>query len=162
MSSATTHPTYDVDNIEHECDDEETIFSLHNITRKICSMTVFQTRSDSSTMKNLERSDIDPGKSDVPLAKTFQSSSQHSDVSLSGLSERWNISLAQATTTLKNTTQKFLCSTILPLSRRYRTDRFFDQKTLLGKWSTDTLDGRYKSIEGNQYAQVFANKGYFF
>ena len=40
-------------------------------------------------------------------------------------------------------------------------DRVFNRKTLAEDWSTDTMDGRVKSIEGNRYAQVFANKGYF-
>ena len=37
----------------------------------------------------------------------------------------------------------------------------FSRKTLSGDWSTDTMDGRVKSLEGNKYAQVFANKAYF-
>ena len=63
--------------------------------------------------------------------------------------------------TLKKTTQRFLRSAVLPLVRKYRTDRMFSRKTLLGEWSTDTMDGRGKSLEGNKYAQVFANKQYF-
>ena len=47
------------------------------------------------------------------------------------------------------------------MTRRYRADRDFYRKTLSGSWSTDTMDGRVKSLEGNRYAQVFANKGYF-
>ena len=35
------------------------------------------------------------------------------------------------------------------------------RKTVVGYWSTDTLDGRTKSLDGNKYAQVFVNKGYF-
>ena len=33
-------------------------------------------------------------------------------------------------------------------------------KRLNGAWSTDTLDGRTKSLDDNRYAQVFANKQY--
>ena len=40
-------------------------------------------------------------------------------------------------------------------------DRVFTRKTLHGKWSTDTMDGRGKSLDGNKYAQVFSNKAYF-
>ena len=32
---------------------------------------------------------------------------------------------------------------------------------LIGEWSIDTLDNRTKSLYGNRYNQVFANKGYF-
>ena len=37
----------------------------------------------------------------------------------------------------------------------------FCRKTFDGEWSTDTMDGRCLSLDGNRYAQVFANKGYF-
>ena len=37
----------------------------------------------------------------------------------------------------------------------------FERKTLSGKWSTDTIDGKCKSLIGNRYDQVFANRGYF-
>ena len=37
----------------------------------------------------------------------------------------------------------------------------FERKTLTGDWATDTIDGRCKTLDGNRYAQVFANKGYF-
>ena len=30
-----------------------------------------------------------------------------------------------------------------------------------GQWATDTIDTRCKSLDGNKYAQVFANKRYF-
>ena len=92
---------------------------------------------------------------------TFQSINRHSDVSAQDISERWGISLAQAAKTLKATTQKFLRSATLPLSRRYRVDRMFHRKTLGGEWSTDTMDGRCKSLDGNNFAQVFTNKSYF-
>ena len=62
---------------------------------------------------------------------------------------------------MKKTTQKFLRSALLPLSRRYRADRMYAKKTLIGKWSTDTVDGHTKSLDGNRYGQIFANKQYF-
>ena len=37
----------------------------------------------------------------------------------------------------------------------------FHMKRLTGDWSTNTLDGRTKSLDGNRYAQVFASKNYF-
>jgi hypothetical protein len=37
----------------------------------------------------------------------------------------------------------------------------FQTKRLAGKWASDTMDGRVKSIDGNQYAQVFSNGGLF-
>ena len=37
----------------------------------------------------------------------------------------------------------------------------FERKTLRGQWSTNTMDGKCKSLDGNKCAQVFANKHYF-
>ena len=37
----------------------------------------------------------------------------------------------------------------------------FEIKRLTGKWSTDTIDGRTKSLDGNHYAQIFVNKQCF-
>ena len=98
---------------------------------------------------------------DVPPPPSFTSGNRHTDVSARDLAERWFISLPQAMKTLKKTTQKFIRSALLPLTRRYRADRMFSRKTLAGEWSTDTMDGRILSLEGNRYAQVFSNAGYF-
>ena len=103
----------------------------------------------------------DSGATDIQLPNTFSSSTRHSDITPQDLSSKWGISIPTAVQTLKQTTQRFLRSAILPLGRSYRTDRLFSRKTLKGHWSTDTLDGRCKSLAGNRYAQVFANKGYF-
>ena len=134
---------------EHHGGEKFSIFDLNLMQRRISAMKL--TRND----------DIDVGTSDVPPTSSFHSSSRHSDVSPEALSEKWCISLKAASNTLKKTTQRFLRSAVLPLSRRYRTDMMFERKTLRGQWSTDTMDGRCKSLDGNQYAQVFANKSYF-
>ena len=112
-------------------------------------------------MKLLRDDTTDTGTTDVPDTNAFHSSGRHSDVSPDSLSEKWCISLKAATNTLNKTTQRFLRSAVPPLSRRYRTDMMFERKTLRGQWSTDTMDGRCKSLEGNRYAQVFANNAYF-
>ena len=90
------------------------------------------------------------------LTDMTQSKGRHTDVSAEDLSSRWYISVAQAAKTLKNTTQRFLHSAILPLSRRYRSDWMFRRKILAGDWATDTLDGHCVSLDGNRYAQVIA------
>lgn len=148
---------------EIECflrEEEDPCFCLESMNRAIASMkVVVDEGKDPEPI--LRDESIDPGVSDVPELHTFQSSDRHTDVSPADLSERWNISLSTAIQTLKKTTQRFLRSAVLPLSRRYRADRVFERKTLAGTWSTDTMDGRSKSLEGNRYAQVFANKSYF-
>jgi hypothetical protein len=98
---------------------------------------------------------------DVPLPRTFASGKRHSDVTAQELSERWFIGLSQAHDTIKVTTQNHVRSAVLPLSRRYRADRVFEKPLLRGDFYTDTMDARCKSIQGNQYAQVFANKDFF-
>ena len=126
------------------------------IRRKISDVKINVPPQDIITKSNL-----DIGKTDILRPNTFQSTKRHTDVSPEDLSERWCISIPQAIRTLKKTSQKFLRSALLPLSRRYRADRMFQRKTLVGHWSTDTLDGGNKSLDGNKCAQVFANKGYF-
>ena len=101
------------------------------------------------------------GTSDIPDLYTFQSNNRHSDVTPESLSERWGISIAAAKQTLKRTTQRFVLSALLPLSLRYRLDMIFDAKRLSSTWSTDTVDGQCKSLDGCRYAQIFANHGYF-
>ena len=130
---------------------ENLVFSIDQMNRRISSLKTLE----------LGKPSFDPGESDVAARHTFQSSDRHTDVTAQDLSERWGISILTAAKTLKKTTQKFLRSAVLPLSRRYRTDRVFSRKTLQGDWSTDTMDARSKSLEGNRYAQVFANKAYF-
>ena len=138
-------------------DADETIFDLDKIQRQISSL-----QQVPSSQETLLRDDkIDSGSSDIPMLNTFQSTNRHTDVNPQQLSERWGISVNTAAHTLKHTTQKFLRCAILPLSRRYRADRVFTRKTLSGDWSTDTMDGRGKSLDGNKHAQVFSNKHYF-
>ena len=50
---------------------------------------------------------------------------------------------------------------MMPLARRYRTDRMFKVKILKGTFATDTMDMRCKSIHGEKFSQVFANKDFF-
>ena len=98
----------------------------------------------------------------LSAANTFVSQKRHSQISPEQLSERWNIGLTQAKKTLQVTTQKGVRSAILPLSRRYRTDRMFNQRKLRGqKFYTDTLFGKTKSLTNNTCVQIFANESYF-
>ena len=98
---------------------------------------------------------------DVPQAKTFQSKGRHSTVSPEELSEWWQIGLKQARETIAKKTQIFTCSDVMPLVRRYKSDRVFQTKSLTVMWAIDTMDGQVKSSDGNQYAQMFLNGTYF-
>ena len=135
-------------------DTDDIIFNLSSMNRQICKMQLVPENT-------LERGDVSTGATDVIPPNTFSSSCRHTDVSPQDLSERWGIGIQTAIQTLKRTTQRFLRSAVLPLSRRYRADRMYSRKTLAGEWSTDTVDGKCKSLDGNRYGQVFANKQYF-
>ena len=94
--------------------------------------------------------------------RTFLSSERHSNTTSEDLSEIWNISVEQAKMTLLATTQHHARSAIMPLSRRYRVDRMFEPKRLLGTMATDTMDPRCESLHGDhRYCQVFGNKQMF-
>jgi hypothetical protein len=99
--------------------------------------------------------------SDVPERRTFLSSERHSRVTPEEISERWAIGLSQARSTWKVTTQNAVRSAEMPLGRRYKADRVFERPLLRGHFYRDTSDGRNKSLDGNKYAQVFANKDFF-
>jgi Reverse transcriptase (RNA-dependent DNA polymerase) len=98
---------------------------------------------------------------DLPNTRGFQSSQRHSAVTPEDLSNLWGIGLETAKKTLAATTQRGVCSAELPLSRRYRTDRYYRKPQLHGRFYCDTLFGRHKSLNGNTCAQVFANKSFF-
>jgi hypothetical protein len=49
----------------------------------------------------------------------------------------------------------------MPLACRHQADWMFQRKGLRGMWSSDTMDGRVKSIDGNRHTQAFANGSFF-
>ena len=102
------------------------IFSISSISRKISSIFDSSGNGDSEHPKENEILE------DLPTKNVFSSGGRHADVSEEELSERWFISLKQASKTLRKTTQKFLRSALLPMTRRYRADRHFYRKTLSG------------------------------
>ena len=138
VSHCDTNTSYDLN-----------ISSIKNVAK-------INTKGGDTMVKTLELS-----STDLPLTSTFQSSSRNTDVSPEDISERFFITIKTAKETLKRTTQKFLRSALLPLSRSYRADRMYSYKRLSGERSTDTIDGRTRSIDGNRYAQIFANSQYY-
>ena len=98
---------------------------------------------------------------DILSTQTFQSKERHSSVDPSDFSERWYIGFSQATKMIKVTTQWLMHSAILTLARQYRADRMFKRPRICGTIYTDTMNGRYKSLDGNKHAQRFANESFF-
>jgi len=98
---------------------------------------------------------------DTTKPNTFASSDRRVDVTPQSLADRWMIGLKQAELTLKHTTQRYVRSALLPLSRRYKADRIFHLPRLQGEWFTDTVFGRVTSRDGMTCGQIFANESYF-
>lgn len=98
------------------------------------------------------------GFDDIPARRTFISTERHPAVTAESLSENWGIGIEQAKATLTATRQQGTRSAILPLARRYRTDRHFDLKRLRGKFATDTIYADVPALDGKRHAQIFTSK----
>jgi hypothetical protein len=150
VGAVTSKGTYERDSANDE--NEDPLFNIGEMSRRmIASVKV------GSVPRRVSQLEVE----DLPQAKTFQSKGRHSTITPEELSDRWQIGLVQAKETLKRTTQRLRRSAVMPLARRYRADRMFERKRLRGMWSSDTMDGRVKSLDGNRYAQVFANGSFF-
>ena len=64
----------------------------------------------------------------------------------------------KARATIRVTTQNGVRSAIMPLSRRYRSDRMYNVKRLRGRFATDTVYAIEKSLHGNTCAQILSHK----
>ena len=100
-------------------------------------------------------------KQDIPSSKTFTSKEQHNMVTPEDISNRWFIGLAQASKTIKHTTQCILQSAVLPLPHRYKVDRMCERPQLKCTIYTNAMNGCHKSLDGNKHAQVFATEQFF-
>jgi Reverse transcriptase (RNA-dependent DNA polymerase) len=98
---------------------------------------------------------------DLPSTRGFQSKNRHSQCTPEDLSNLWQIGLETAKKTLNVMTHLAVRSAVLPLARRYRTDRFFRKPHSHGKFYTDTMFARHKSLHGNVCCQIFATKSMF-
>ena len=107
---------------------------MNRIHQNIASTRVTASETEVKAPKFLVRNiQLDLDKSDVPDSNTFSISDQHSDVTPQDLIEIGVISLIIDSNTLQKTTQRFLCSAILPLDQRCRTDQLFVKNNLLGE-----------------------------
>lgn len=95
---------------------------------------------------------------ELPSRRTYVSHERHSKINENTLYDRFCIGIHRARATLRATTQKGLRSAILPIGRRYRADRVFDVKRLSGKFATDTLWSKTKSLRSNVATQLYSHK----
>ena len=95
---------------------------------------------------------------DIPTRQTYTSHERHAKASSEVLADRFAIGIERANATMKATLQRGVRSAILPISRRYRADRQFNVKRLAGKFATDTLWSKTKSLRGTKAMQIYSNK----
>lgn len=93
---------------------------------------------------------------------SMDSEQRHHTPSPESISQKWGCGIDTAKRTLEATTQDFVRSAILPLSRRYRTDLLQqDLRRLNITEYTDTVFAKCKSLTGNTCAQLFTDgKGF--
>ena len=158
ISATTTRREIDsrglVDSEGEDLHHPDLIFNLHDFNERLI-------RSVQTSVDSQRRVVAEVQLASEPTPNTFVSKDRRGDVSPEKLADRWMIGLDQAILTLKNTTQRLVRSAMLPLARRYKADRIFNLPRLLGEWFTDTIDARCTSIDGNKYAQIFANESFF-
>ena len=95
---------------------------------------------------------------DIPTRQTYTSTERHIKMSAEVLADRFGIGLERARQTLRATTQRGTRSALLPISRRYRADRQFGVKRLDGKFATDTIWAKNKTLRGNVASQIYSHK----
>ena len=90
-----------------------------------------------------------------------QTSQKRSRVSQEDLARIWKVGLKAAGDTLKATTQMVIRHSLHPLHKRFRTEnaqlRYQRLGGRFGRFTSDTMFAKVKSIRGNTMAQVFAN-----
>ena len=81
------------------------------------------------------------------------------------LSATWRISLSDARRTIDTTTRNSIMENHKKLTRRYKTHahqrRYRQLSGYLGQFASDTFNAKVPSIRGNEYAQLFSNRGNF-
>ena len=93
-----------------------------------------------------------------PGRRTFVNKEKQAQLSAESLAELWHIGPKRAQATLDATTQNGVRSAILPISRRYRSDRMYNVKKLKGRFATDIFFTNTKSLHQNTCCQVYSHK----
>ena len=149
---------------DQESAEEDVMYVMNCIMQRLISSVQIYAAPPSSTTGGATEARAQVSEvevQDVIAAHSFESKETHTSVTTQDLSERWCIGLGQATETLKHNTQIIVWSAVMPLARRYRTDKMHKKPRLRGEWFIDTLDRQVISKYGNRYGQVFSNRGFF-
>ena len=146
--SETTQNSSDV--LEITSDPRGNLFALYNIEPSL----VFLKERMISKVAGVMNKEF----GSLPKRNTLISTERHEKTTANHLSEKFGIGLQRAYATLQVTLQQGKRSAILPISRRYRADRFYNVKRLNGRFSTDTIYGNCVSLRGNIASQVYSHK----
>lgn len=157
----------DVDDTKENTDDDDpetVLFSLGNINQRFINSVKVQDAPNkeerAAHISQINTKEQDRVNDAQP--KLFGTSKKRSaEIDPNQLARSWDISLEKARQTLRVTTQNFTRSAMLPLSRRYRADRFYERPAFRATLYTDTVDAHVKSIEGNKYGQLFTTREWF-
>ena len=153
ISSVGSHGNHHVDRIDEGIEVEGEIYNPDAFSRRLLAACNVRCIPKKRSVQEV--------LTDVQSPPNFTTESRRADITPQSLADKWMIGLEQAKLTLKSTSQRYLRSALLPLSRRYKADRIFQYPRLYGEWYTDTVFGPKKSKNGNDCGQIFANGSYF-
>ncbi len=86
------------------------------------------------------------------------SKTRHSNFTPEHIAHAFNVNLGTAKDILATTTQKGVQHAVMPLNRRYCVDHLhLHHNYLIGKWTMDHIESKYKLIRGHTGAIVFSN-----
>ena len=139
--SHTNKYTYDVN------DDSDWIY-LHDIDPLLANL---DDRLIKQVAQDMQESDYQPER--IPARRTFIDRERHRLHTAQSIAEMWNIGLQKAKQTIEASTQNGIRSALMPLTRRYRSDRMYNIKRLRGRFATDTF-----SHLSNHYMEIHAPK----
>ena len=144
--SHTNKYTYDVN------DDSDWIY-LHDIDP---SLTNLDDRLIKQVAQGMQESDYQPER--IPARRTFIDRERHRLHTAQSIAEIWNIGLQKAKQTIEASTQNGIRSALMPLTRRYRSDRMYNIKRLRGRFATDIFFASIRSLHGNSCTQIYSHK----
>ena len=134
------------------------------LSKNVCTNGQGKTGKDEE-LYNIESVDsslttrYDDSLEDILMRQTYTSTERHIKMSAEVLADKFGIGLERARQTLRATTQRGTRSALLPISsRRYCADRQFGVKRLKGKFSTDTIWAKSKTLRGNVASQIYSHK----
>ena len=101
---------------------------------------------------------IEHSNEQFPARRTFLSRKFHAYLIAGSLAELCYIGPKRDKAAMKATTQNLIQSSIIPLSRHYRSDQMYNLKILQGRFATDTFFSDIKSLHANTCCLVYLHE----